>query len=39
MNVKFDIEIIQEAIDNSPWFKDIPEQGRRQLARAAKIKQ
>lgn len=38
MNVKFNIEIIQEAIDSSPWFKDIPEQGRSQLARAANIK-
>nr|WP_297348741.1 Crp/Fnr family transcriptional regulator [uncultured Glaciecola sp.] len=39
MNVKFDIETIQKAIDSSPWFKGIPEQGRSQLARAAKIKQ
>ena len=38
MNVKFDIEIIQEAIDSSPWFKDTPEQGRSQLACAANIK-
>ncbi len=38
MNVKSDIEIIQESIDSSPWFKELPEQGRRQLSRAAKIK-
>jgi len=38
MNVHSDIEIIQESIDNSPWFKDLPEQGRRLLSRAAKIK-
>ena len=38
MNVKSDIEIIQQSIDSSPWFKDVPEQGRIQLSRAAKIK-
>jgi CRP/FNR family cyclic AMP-dependent transcriptional regulator len=38
MNVKLDIEIIQEAIDSSPWFKDTPKQGRNQLACAANIK-
>jgi CRP-like cAMP-binding protein len=38
MNVKFDIKIIQEAINTCPWFKAIPEQGRIELARAAKIK-
>jgi len=38
MNVKFDVEIIKDAIDSSPWFKGIPEQGLNELARAAKIK-
>lgn len=38
VSVKSDIEIIQESINKSPWFKDVPEQGRVQLSRAAKIK-
>jgi CRP-like cAMP-binding protein len=38
VSVKSDIEIIQEAINSSPWFKDVPEPGRILLSRAAKIK-
>ena len=38
VSVKSDIDVIQESIDSSPWFKDVPQQGRIQLSRASKIK-